>query len=59
MAHKVSDKFIIGAPLGCAFEVPILPDRFGNTALDYVLGIRETVQYHDIFVSINDSAEDL
>ena len=54
MAHKVSDKFIIGAPLGCDFEVPILPDRFGNTALDYVLGIRRTVQYNDIFVSIHD-----
>ena len=59
MARKVSDKFIIGAPLGCAFEVPILPDRYGNTALDYVLGIRETIQYNKIFVSINESAEDL
>ena len=53
VAHEVTESSITGAPDGCSLEIPILPDRYGNTALDYVLGIRETNQYSDIFDQIS------
>ena len=32
---------ILGAPDGCSFELPLLPNVHGNTALDICLGIQK------------------
>ena len=46
-----------GVPDGCAFEIPILPDIYGQTALDHSLGLYHT--YDKIFFKEKRSMEDL
>ena len=39
VANLKKQLWITGADDGCSFEVPILPDIYGNTPLDICLGI--------------------
>ena len=50
--------WITGADEGTNFEIPILPDMYGLTALDVCLGITKHPHEHlGIFLQIDKSAE--
>ena len=40
-ASKKQQLWITGADDGCSFEIPILPDLYGMTPLDYCLGLKQ------------------
>ena len=37
-----TDVLLTGADNGCSFEIPILPDKYGDTPLDICMGIDVT-----------------
>ena len=50
--------WITGADDGTNFEIPILPDMYGETALDVCLGITKTrKQQHNVFVQRKESVD--
>ena len=50
------DLNILGAPDGCTFELPLIPNVHGNTALDICLGIKKQ-RATDIFIKKTKSDE--
>ena len=57
IARKLTDIRITGAENGCTFEIPILPDIYGLTALDLCLGLY--VNYENIFIADDRDNESL
>ena len=47
IAQKHNDLLITGAENGCTFEIPLLPDIYGKTAIDLCIGMHKS--YKSIF----------
>ena len=57
IARKHTDLLITGAEGGCTFEIPLMPDIYGLTALDYCLGLYSN--YDNLFVTDDRDKESL